>query len=84
MPNASTVFIIIIFCCTSFDQVLEHFLKHGKTKEEEEEEVKFQEALAQKRLEQVYDEKNLQIFDLCVIVKGRDVTEEEEIELLKG
>ena len=39
--------------CTSFDQVLEHFLKHGKTKEEEEEEVKFQEALAQKRLEQV-------------------------------
>ena len=47
------VFIIICFYCTSFDQVLEHFLKHGKTKEEEEEEVKFQEALAQKRLEQV-------------------------------
>ena len=46
--------------------------------------MKFQEALAQKRLEQVYDEKNLQIFDLCVIVKGRDVTEEEEIQLLKG
>ena len=47
------VFIVICFYCTSFDQVLEHFLKHGKTKEEEEEEVKFQEALAQKRLEQV-------------------------------
>ena len=29
-------------------------------------------------------ENNLQIFDLCVIVKGRDVTEEEEIELLPG
>ena len=78
------MFIVVYFYFTSFDQVLEHFLKHGKTKEEEEEEVKFQEALAQKRLEQVYDEKNLQIFDLCVIVKGRDVTEEEEIELLKG
>ena len=61
-------FIIICFYCTSFDQVLEHFLKHGKTKEEEEEEVKFQEALAQKRLEQVWDENNLvssNLWPLC-------------------
>ena len=42
-----------LFLLYQLDQVLEHFLKHGKTKEEEEEEVKFQEALAQKRLEQV-------------------------------
>ena len=48
-------------------QVMEHFLKHGKTKHEEQEEVAAAQAEAEKRVK-----------------AGRNVTEEEQLELMKG
>ena len=41
-----------------FDQVLEHFMTHGKTKEEEAKEVALVKALAEKRLREVFNGQN--------------------------
>ena len=75
-------------------------MKHGKTKEQEAEEVALVQALAEKRLREVcnlFSERNLgqnwKHFSnldqnwkttLMLNVKGRDVSDEEEMELLKG
>ena len=43
----------LLFSDAGNGQVLEHFMKHGKTKKEEEEEVALVNALAERRLREV-------------------------------